>query len=88
MARSIRRLGLIGATLALLFIAGLNFTALNNQWDVPFMGVEEANAWGRCVAGVCVMEIPGLPLPIAKPGCWKIDVYVVSPCASSCRSCW
>lgn len=53
MTRSIRRLGLVGATLAIVLIAGLNFAALDRQWDVPFIGVQEANAWGHCSWQYC-----------------------------------
>lgn len=52
MTRSIRRLGLVGATLAIVLIAGLNFAALG-QWNVPYIGVQEANAWGHCAYSVC-----------------------------------
>ena len=47
MSRSIRRLGLVGATLAIVLIAGLNFAAIG-QWDVLYLGVQEAHAWGHC----------------------------------------
>ena len=85
MVRTIRRLGLVGATLAFLFIAGLNFSALNRQWDVPYLGVQKANAWGPCVIGLCWTS--PLPMPLPRPKCWRIDVYVVDPCATSCPKC-
>ena len=82
MARSIRRLGLVGATLAFLLIAGLNFTALNRQWDVPYIGVQEANAWAKCVEGVCVIVKNGTVYSLKS--CWNVSVWVLDPCAQSC----
>ena len=52
MSRSIRRLGLVGVTFAIVLIAGLNFAAIG-QWDVPYIGVQVANAWGHCSDGIC-----------------------------------
>lgn len=53
MTLSIRKLGIVGATLAIVLIAGLNIVALDMQWDVPFIGVQEAAAWGDCAVGIC-----------------------------------
>ena len=85
MARSIRKLGLVGATLAFLLIAGLNFTALNRQWEVPYIGVQRANAWGPCVEGYCPIG-EGTRIRM-QPGCWGQGVEVVNPCAPICRTC-
>ena len=53
MTRLIHRLSLVGATLAIVLFAGLNFAALDQQWDVPYVGVQEANAWGNCDIAIC-----------------------------------
>ena len=70
MTRSIRRLGLVGATLAIVLIAGLNFAALG-QWDVPYIGVQEANAWGHCKYAICDGDLSCLFY-----GVWQ----VLNPC--------
>lgn len=79
MSRSIRRLGLVGATLAIVLIAGLNFAALG-QWDVLYIGVQEANAWGNCDWGYCN----------GVYGCyWVGYAEVFNPCEwwTGCWSC-
>lgn len=81
MSRSIRRLGLVGATLAIVLIAGLNFAALDRQWDVPYVGVQEANAWGHCDVGICDGVV----------GCYFVGYWeVLNPCewSESCSRCY
>ena len=85
MARSIRSLGIFGATLAFLVIAGFNFTALNKQWDVPYMGVQKANAWGKCSYGQCAVWSGGHLSFLS--GCFRVSVSVTNPCASVCILC-
>ena len=79
MTRSIRRLGLVGATLAIVLIAGLNFAALG-QWDVLYIGVQEAYAWGHCAVGICNGYV----------GCYFVGWWqVLGPCEwwTMCYSC-
>ena len=86
MARSVRKLGLVGATLAFLLIAGLNFTALNMQWDVPYMGVQKANAWSSCVFGICVQANGTNDSWVL--GCWRVTTDVISTCGNYCSGCY
>ena len=81
MVRSIHRLGLVGATLAFLLIAGLNLTALNRQWDVPYVGMQKANASGTCAYGFCVHN------GRLVYGCWKVSVQIPNPCSTTCSFC-
>ena len=81
MTRSIRKLGLVGAALAFLLIAGLNFTALNKQWSVPYVGVQKANAWGTCAWGSCSKNGQ------TAYGCYKVSVSIPDPCATVCHFC-
>lgn len=77
MTRSIRRLGLVGATLAIVLIAGLNFAALG-QWDVPYIGVQEANAWGNCRIGICNGYVACLyvgPYEVLNPCEWYLPCF-------------
>ena len=81
MARSIHKLGLVGATLAFLLIAGLNFTALNRQWDVPYIGMQKANAYAPCIDGRC--QRGGK----YSYGCLRSKVWISYPCAQTCGGC-
>ncbi len=79
MTRSIRRLGLVGATLAIVLIAGLNFAALG-QWDFLNIGVQEANAWGNCAYSFCDDNY----------GCYWVGSWqVLNPCEwyEACYKC-
>ena len=91
MARSIRRLGLAGVALAFVLIAGLNFSALERQWNVPYLGIQEANAWNSCVDGRCRIDLPipgfGGTLPVFVPGCWRVGIEVTNPCSLQCVWC-
>lgn len=86
MTLSIRRLGLVGGILAILFIIGLNFTALEKQWDVPYIGVEKAHAAMWCVMGYCTVVTP-TGSTTSDWSCWEwigADPY---NCGNSCPSC-
>ena len=87
MARSIRRLGLAGVALAFVLIAGLNFSALERQWNVPYLGIQEAYAWSPCKEGGCRVTVNGTEYYLFA--CWKIQVYVIDHCApaGNCPRC-
>lgn len=92
MTRSIRRLGLVGATLAIVLIAGLNFAALERQWDVPYIGVQEANAWGHCAQFLCDRSYYNEWYSYVNEnyvdGCWYVGHWAaLNPCSNTCRSC-
>ena len=84
MRGSVTQLGLVGATLAFLLIAGLNFTALNKQWDVPYVGVQKANAWAPCIYSSCLKYINGRQVSVV--GCWRLPVSMPNSC-SWCNRC-
>lgn len=86
MARSIRSLGLVGAALAFLLIAGLNFTALKSQWDVPYMGLKKAHASGFCALGYCMVVTPS-GSGSNKWGCWPVYHNDPNSCGPGCSSC-
>ena len=91
MTRSIRRLGLVGATLAIVLIAGLNFAALDRQWDVPYIGVQEANAWGHCAWFYCDKSYyneHGYVVRNYVYGCWFVGYWqALNPCSNTCKGC-
>lgn len=91
MTRSIRRLGLVGATLAIVLIAGLNFAALDRQWDVPYIGVQEANAWGHCAKYLCnkgYYDEYGYWHNNWVLGCWYVGPWeALNPCSNTCPGC-
>ena len=86
MARLTRGLGLVGAVIAFVLIAGLNFAALDRQWNVPYLGIQEANAWSPCIEMRCPpVFIDGQPVYFV--GCFKGRAWAAVPCPSPCPTC-
>ena len=86
MTQSIRRLGLVGGILAVLFIFGLNFAALEKQWDVPYIGMKKAHASGYCAMGYCMVVTPS-GAGENQWGCWTFPVSDPYDCGTGCTSC-
>ena len=86
MIRKIRGLGIAGGILAVLFIFGLNFTALEKQWDVPYVGVQKAHAGGYCLMGYC-MVVTSSGSSSNQWGCWPYFTVDPYSCGSNCSDC-
>jgi len=78
MTRMIQKHGLRGSIVAIVFICGLNLTAIMQDWDVPIIGPQKAYADPNCTMGLCTIVTPGGIT--TEWGCWRWPVPSQYPC--------